>query len=578
MYSLRLLRSGEDPLQDTIKIEFDNFSEKDVHDLKDRYATRTSLPSPSGLRLYKIDIPPEEFKGTELHLSDEKILVNNKRLEHYWPNGAEPVINVFVTLAGTEVVPSRTEPNEELTGLQALERMQERTIVHIGNKNSSTWAQPSNFATLQETPDVGIKNGRPPQRSGLPIGLYHPVFDKFLSRLETTDFSSIPSGTRTEFFGNLKKLLNASPALYGKEPGANGRDISIRGYLSALLGFAMPSVDLNGAKPDGVVSGSNEAIYMVIEVKNEVGTGGSDPTIQGAVSYVKQWGSETKRSQRYASCCPSFILGIAGPWMCLLGAIMLTQPVVQPLTDFLWVAASPRSDRQFCRLAKIFWAMKLSISDLESYYSSLPPEPATSRFYPYLLQYSVGGQITEFTYVRELGDPKSSKTVFQARTIPTHGPAQDIVVKFSETYNGHAHRLLSDLSLAPKLLFDGSTDMEAPRPSGRMMIVMEYVEARDLTKLGCPVPESVRSNVKSAIEVLHAHDIVFGDLRHPNVLAREDGHGQFTGMLIDFDWCGMHDQSRYPPTMNTDITWPEGVGGSELMRKEHDVAMLKSLV
>ncbi|KAG9120965.1 hypothetical protein FRC07_003280, partial [Ceratobasidium sp. 392] len=560
MYSLRLLQSGEDPLQDTIKITFENFLKHDVHDLKDRYAIQRSLSSSVGLRLFKIDIPPEEFKDTELRLSDDNVLLNNKPLDYYWPNGAKSIINVFVTHAGTEVAPSRIELNEELTSLQNLERMQEETIVHIANKNSSTWAQPSNFATLQETPGVGIMNGRPAERNGLPIGLYHPVFDKFLSRLETTDLSSIPSGTRTVFLDNLKKLLNASPAIYSKEIGPNGRDIAIRGHLSTLLGFAMDSVDLNGAKPDGVVSGSNGAVYMMIEVKNEIGTGGSDPTIQGAISYVKHWGAQTKTLQRHASCCPSFILAVAGPWMCLLGAVMLAQPVVQPLTDFLWVAASPRSDRQFCRLAKFFWAMKLSISDLKSYYSSLPLEVATSRFYPYLLQYSVNGQITEFTYVRQLGDPGSSKTIFLARTIPTSGSPKEIVVKFSETYNGDAHRLLSDVSLAPELLFDGSIDTQAPRPSGRVMIVMEYIQARDLTKLGRPVPESVYSSVKRAVEVLHSHNIVFGDLRHPNVLAREDEHGQFTGMLIDFDWCGVHEQSRYPQTMNTGIKWAEGVG------------------
>ncbi|QRV85642.1 WaaY domain-containing protein [Ceratobasidium sp. AG-Ba] len=578
MYSLRLLRSGEDPLQDTIKIKFENFSENDVHDLKKEYAALRGLSSPVGLRLFKIDIPPEKFKDTELRLSDDNVLLNNNRLDYYWPNGAESIINVFVTHAGTEVAPSRIELNEELTSLQNLERMQERTLVHIGTKNSSTWAQPSNFATLQETPDVAIMNGRPSKRNGLPIGLYHPVFDKFLSRLETTDLSSIPSRTRTKFLENLKNLLSASPAIYGKETGTNGRDKTIRGHLSELLGFAMDSVDLNGAKPDGVVSGSNGAVYMVIEVKNEIGTGGSDPTIQGAISYVKHWGAETKRLQRYASCCPSFILAIAGPWMCLLGAVMLTQPVVQPLTDFIWVAAGPRSDRQFCRLAKFFWAMKLSISDLENYYSSLPLELATSRFYPYVLQYSMNGQITKFTYIRQLGDPGTSKTIFHARTIPACGSPKDIVVKFSETYNGYAHRLLSDLSLAPELLFDGSTNMEAPRPSGRVMIVMEYIQARDLTKLGFPVPESVYSSVKKAVEVLHAHDIVFGDLRHPNVLAREDEQGEFTGMLIDFDWCGVHEQSRYPHTMNTGISWAEGMGEGELMKKEHDVAMLELLV
>ncbi|KAF8749317.1 hypothetical protein RHS01_10150 [Rhizoctonia solani] len=578
MYTLRLLRSGDDPVQDTIKIELENLSDTDVHDLKVRYVRLRSLASPVGLRLYKIDIPPKEFKHANLQLTDSNILENNEFLDRYWPNDVPRVINVLVVSADTGQVQSRNELNNTSNDFRALEGLQEKMFRHLRLSNSSSWAQISNFSNLQGAPDVAILNGRPVQRIGLPVGLYHPVFDKFVSSLSAN--ISVPTGEIPQtFYDKMKELLGASQDMYEREIGRDGRDRKICLALSGLIEHDMPSVDRSGTKPDGVVSGVDGEICMVIEVKNEIGVGGSDPTIQGAISYAQLWGDDMMKSKRCWTCCPSFILGIAGPWMCVLGAVILSQPVVQPLTDFIWVGINPRSELHFRRLGRFFWAMKNAIADLKDYYSSVPAEILISRFYPYIRQYSVANETVEFTYVKQLGNPRSLKTVFLARTKSQHGsPSKDIVVKFVETYHGVAHRLLSEAHLAPKLLFDGSTDTSAPRPSGCMMIIMEYVNVQDLSEIDCPVPYSVRSSIKEAIRILHNHNIVFGDLRRPNVLAYKDEHGSYQGMLVDFDWCGTHGQSRYPETINRDVGWAKGVGGGQLMMKEHDEVMLGCIV
>ncbi|CCO31951.1 hypothetical protein BN14_06003 [Rhizoctonia solani AG-1 IB] len=157
---------------------------------------------------------------------------------------------------------------------------------------------------------------------------------------------------------------------------------------------------------------------------------------------------------------------------------------------------------------------------------------------------------------------------------------KDIVVKFPETYHSHAHGLLSDAGLAPKLLYDGTNVSGAPGLAGRMMVVMEYVEAKDLAAADIGFPAPVRSSVEQAIRILHAHNIVFGDLRPPNILAVEDSNGHIVGgMLVDFDWCGTHGGSRYPGLMNTvEIVWPAGVDRGRVMMKDHDIAMLDALV
>ncbi|KAG9118692.1 hypothetical protein FRC07_006668 [Ceratobasidium sp. 392] len=313
--------------------------------------------------------------------------------------------------------------------------------------------------------------------------------------------------------------------------------------LEQLLNHDIIATDRGGAKLDGVVLGDNGANCMVVEIVNEVGTGRSDPSVQGAV--------------------------------------MLERPAIQPLTDYLWVANNPRSQSRFYHLARTFWALSRSITDLKTYYASLQPGFSQFRFDPHIRQYSSEGETVDFSYVRSLGEHGSLKTVFQARTESLVGqPAKDIVVKFPETYHSRAHQLLAEAGLAPKLLFDGFSIPGAPKPSGRFMIVMEYVKGRDLTEAGEIIPSCVRESIEEAISILHRHNIVFGDLRRPNVLAVEDADGHAVkGMLVDFDWCGINGQSRYPAAMNAkEIEWPSGVNRNTIMMLEHDIAVLQALL
>ena len=53
------------------------------------------------------------------------------------------------------------------------------------------------------------------------------------------------------------------------------------------------------------------------------------------------------------------------------------------------------------------------------------------------------------------------------------------------------------------------------------MVVMDYVEG---TTVDCApsVPSTFRKQVEAILTLLHAHGFVFGDLRGPNVMVRED--------------------------------------------------------
>ena len=48
--------------------------------------------------------------------------------------------------------------------------------------------------------------------------------------------------------------------------------------------------------------------------------------------------------------------------------------------------------------------------------------------------------------------------------------------------------------------------------------------------------------------------------------------------LIDFDWAGVHTESRYPLLISRNLVWPAGVEALSVMKTEHDDNMLARLL
>jgi len=46
------------------------------------------------------------------------------------------------------------------------------------------------------------------------------------------------------------------------------------------------------------------------------------------------------------------------------------------------------------------------------------------------------------------------------------------------------------------------------------------------------LPGTIFDKVKEVVTVLHENDLVFGDLRPPNIMESEE-----QVLLVDFDWC-----------------------------------------
>ena len=265
-------------------------------------------------------------------------------------------------------------------------------------------------------------------------------------------------------------------------------------------------------------------------------------------------------------------MAIAGPWICVSGGVFVKKAIIQRLTDYVWLGSDPFVSTRQDYVARLFTALKSAISSLDKYYKalgqnlrSLTAKTTVSPF-PFITEY--GAEKIKFTYSSRLVSEYRYKLLFKARLDDMHNT--QVVVKFAERYNVEAHRLLAAEDLAPKLRYS-STDNNI-RYGKRWMIVMDYV---DLEPLSDCLTEAQYKRVKKAIKILHSSNMVFGDLRPPNILV-----GGNTAMLIDFDWCGEAGKGRYPPEINPDesIGWHPDVGPNCLMSPDHDIHMLEKLV
>ena len=152
----------------------------------------------------------------------------------------------------------------------------------------------------------------------------------------------------------------------------------------------------------------------------------------------------------------------------------------------------------------------------------------------------------------------------------------EVLVKFTARYNAHAHRTLHAAGYAPRLY-------SCSRVYGELyMVVMEYLREPWQTLWSWvedrkPVPQSVWDDIAAALDILHSENIVFGDLRLPNIMCTEE-NSSLRVRLVDFDWADKDGKDRYPVTINHDLDdWAPG-GGVErygVMRMSDDRAQLE---
>ena len=284
------------------------------------------------------------------------------------------------------------------------------------------------------------------------------------------------------------------------------------------------------------------------------------------------------------SPCPTFLIGLAGPSLSIGGAVWPVQATVEYLTDVIWLGVSPTlTDARVVRIARIFLALRNGIRSLTNFYARLDCSKTDltareRRVYPYPTSYP-GADSTpvEFIYTGRLQDRLQCVT-FKAKLRTSN---KDVVVKFVTGYGENAHRLLADHGFAPELLYYGPLI----RNGELYMVVMDFIDGENLADAFDQVHilSGIHAEIKKAVKLLHAQDLVFGDLRRANVMLRkgwdddndDDDNAEGKVVLVDFDWAGQRGVARYP--MFVSPHRPDGVRPHALVQPEHDLEMLEIL-
>lgn len=253
---------------------------------------------------------------------------------------------------------------------------------------------------------------------------------------------------------------------------------------------------------------------------------------------------------------------------------MVDQAIVQPLTEYICLAGDPNIESRVRFVAQVFHALADGLRTLRQFYKdlSLSESPIHDRLFPYPRSYrNVDGSFTEFSYICRLQPHAQWRALFEVKT----KDGRTLVVKFPRTYNSEAHLLLAARGLAPSLHYSGPLD------GGIMMVVMDRVcgKSAQLENTG-RLSEPVTNDLEEALKLLHESDLVFGDLRLPNIIVLDpknsDGR---SAMLVDFDWCRPDGKGTYPASLNDndDMPWHEGVKRGSIMLKGHDCYLLDKL-
>ncbi|KAI6023495.1 hypothetical protein BKA83DRAFT_119484, partial [Pisolithus microcarpus] len=329
-------------------------------------------------------------------------------------------------------------------------------------------------------------------------------------------------------------------------------------------------------------------VYLVVyEEKNKFGEGHSDPSTQGAFSYLHIFCQEDNPTLLLKTRCPAFIIAHAGPWLTILGGIITSKCIVQRPTDFLWVLIhSTHDDDHWLCISHFFYVLQESNGCLESWYQSCNvSEPCYNlshpiphpRFFPSIHTFSENGVEVRFEYTKPLEDDQTCVT-YLVETV--EAPQKKIVVKFVTRYGADVHRTMAEAGFAPKLRYFGPIDTTEDTVSydKLRMVVMDYMEGVTLSAAIKQerVPASVVTHLREAIKHLHGAGFVFGDLCGPNVIVTPSD--EITAWLIDFDWAGKDGKVTYPVSINKELTWAKGMEGLNPIDKEHDLFNLNSIL
>ena len=265
---------------------------------------------------------------------------------------------------------------------------------------------------------------------------------------------------------------------------------------------------------------------------------------------------------------------------------------VQNFTSYIYMGGDPFEEEQVYYVAKVFDAVARAVKALGRQYFFLKPESGPEIRLPsptYLPNSPLPANESSFKFRERFMYERRHLDSYRRSLFLAEYEGKTVVVKFCERYGEDAHRMLADAGLAPKLHY--CSEMVG----GVFMVVMEQVDGRDSYSefRHRDLPRTVLDDIERALEKLHDEQLVYGDMRRPNIMvvkrpkSRDDdvdgeveNENEWRGLLIDFDWSGRVGVVKYPPTLNTsgEIKWAKGVESATAIRPEHDLDMLEKII
>ncbi|KAI1789240.1 hypothetical protein LXA43DRAFT_588712 [Ganoderma leucocontextum] len=390
-------------------------------------------------------------------------------------------------------------------GREAIARVAQR------RRAPSEEAKPASMLLLAQEPTLPrldvVYGGRSPYFAAPFVGIYHPVFARFIRTVATPPDQLNLTSQELEWAYSL--FSQSSSFSTHKQTGIRRMYPVLRSSIHDSLGsrhiIAMDSgIALAGTVHMQLAHDLLGAFPLLVEIENEIGEGDSDPADHTACDYVAVHTASENKRLRDISCCPALLVGIIGPRLTVCGAVYTDTLVVQELTCYntlgncATVNHRGSTDDAVYRAARLLRALKAGVRELLEYYQELwsvyghcgercalrhcPPMPE----HPHFRQFSIGATTVKLEYVERLAGANPRRAVFKARVVdfdpPPSSPAElaslpptnrYVAVKFTPWYCGDAHALLARQSppLAPPLWYC------AHEPAVEMhVVVMEYVD------------------------------------------------------------------------------------------------------
>jgi len=455
----------------------------------------------------------------------------------------------------------------------------------------------------QEQINHPIYNGRPIERRGPPVVIYNEPLARLKDELRHLANVPEPSADHVSLTADL---FHAAATIYDSE---KERGNEIYSYLERLLGTSLGtsldhSVWANEERSnrkiteaDAIVRkpienhhfGNKTAVVAYVELKNELGIRG-DGGLQAALSLRKYVVQEHYNGIRNASCCPCVIISVAGPYLLIAGAVFVEVFSVQNFTGYIYMGGDPFETEQVYYVAKVFDAVARAVKALGRQYFFLDPESRPEFRLPsptYLPNSPFTANGSSFKFKERFMYERRDHDSYRRSLFLAEYEDKTVVVKFCERYGEDAHRALADAGLAPRLHYCSKL------VGGVFMVVMDFVDGRDAYNefKHRDLPRTILEDVKGALGKLHDAQLVYGDVRRPNIMlvktpksrnddSEDEDVEEWRGLLVDFDWSGHVGEVKYPPTLNTsgEIKWAKGVEPAAEIKQKHDLDMLERII